>query len=197
MSDNETLKVYANKAEDYAALVQSSLSSDPLLAEFIQALPKHASVLDLGCGPGTAAHVMAEAGLNVTATDAVAEMVALAAKHPSVTAYQASFDEIQGDRIFDGIWANFSLLHSARSDMPKHLTSLHTALKPSGLLHIGLKTGQGSSRDTIGRLYTYYTEDELSGLLEEAGFTLTHRTKGRDKGMDGTMADWIVVRAHA
>lgn len=196
MSDDETLGVYAEKADEYANLVGETLSTDPLLVDFIAALPAGGAVLDLGCGPGTAAHVMADAGLRVTATDAVPQMVALAATHAGVTAQLASFDDIAGDRIYDGIWANFSLLHADRADMPRHLAALHTALKPGGVFHIGLKTGTGAKRDKIGRLYTYYTDAELTGLLESAGFTVTNRTTGCDKGMDGVMADWVVLRAY-
>lgn len=197
MSDPETLDVYAAKARDYADLTQNALTADPLLAAFIKALPKGASVLDLGCGPGTAAHRMADAGLDVTATDAVPEMVEMAKKHPKVTALVARFDQIAGTDVYDGIWANFSLLHAPRHDMPGHLTTLKHALKAGGLLHIALKTGTGEKRDSMGRHYTYYTDAELTGLLEDAGFRVTDRTTGCDKGMDGTMADWIAIRSHA
>ena len=196
MSDDETLGVYADKAQHYADLVGDTLAKDPLLETFIAALPAGGTALDLGCGPGNAAHVMADAGLRVTATDAVPEMVALADTHAGVNAQVATFDDIAGQDLYDGIWANFSLLHAARADMPRYLAALHTALKPGGILHIGLKTGTGEKRDSIGRFYTYYTDAELSGLLETAGFYITERTTGCDKGMDGTMADWIAIRAH-
>lgn len=196
MSDDETLNVYAGKAQEYADLVGDTLSNDPLLDAFIAALPTGGTALDLGCGPGNAAHVMADAGLRVTATDAVAEMVALAGAHAGVTAHVATFDDIAGQDLFDGIWANFCLLHAARADMPRYLAALYRALKPGGIFHIGLKTGTGEKRDRIGRFYTYYTDAELSGLLQDAGFTITERTTGCDRGMDGALADWIAIRAH-
>lgn len=196
MSDDQTLGVYADKAQEYADLVGESMANDPLLKAFIAALPVGGTALDLGCGPGNAAHVMADAGLRVTATDAVAEMVALAGTHAGVTAHLATFDDITGTDLFDGIWANFCLLHAARADMPRYLAALHRTLKPGGIFHIGLKTGTGETRDPIGRYYTYYTDAELSGLLEDAGFTITARTTGRDRGLDGALADWIAIRAH-
>lgn len=196
MSDPETLDVYAKHANDYATLVGTSLPDDPLLRAFIDALPPAARVLDLGCGTGQAAHVMAQAGLGVVATDAVAEMVKKAARHQGVTARLATFEDITETSVYDGIWANFSLLHASRDAMPRHLRALHRALKPQGIFHIGLKTGTGTRRDSLGRLYTYYTETELTELLQGAGFTVTHRTAGRDKGLDGHYADWIALRAY-
>ena len=193
-SDAKTLAVYSAKAQDYANLTVD-LEGDKHLAAFIQAMPPGARVLDLGCGPGRAAGQMAAKGLAVDATDAVAEMVAMAAARPGVTAWQATFEDITGDAIYDGIWANFSLLHAARSDMPRHLAALRRALKPGGLFHIGVKTGAGEARDSIGRLYTYYSEDELRSLLAAAGLAPQISWTGRDIGLSGEPSDWVVVHA--
>lgn len=195
VKDPETLKIYADKAAEYAKLTQGT-ERDPFLKRFIADLPAASEVLDLGCGPGDSAAVMAAAGHSVTATDAVPEMVALANAHPGVHASVATFEEITGTAIFDGIWANFSLLHAPRSEMPRYLAALHLALKPQGLLHIALKSGTGEKRDPIGRLYTYYTDAELTALLEAAGFTVTDRATGAGKGLDGVVAPWIAMRAH-
>ena len=196
MSDPETLKVYAARSQNYARLTDGDLSNDPLLADFIAALPHGGSALDLGCGPGTAAGVMAAAGLAVHATDAVPEMIAMAAQNPRVHAEVRTFDQIGGSALYDGIWANFSLLHAARATLPALLETLHTALKPNGYFHIAMKLGTGTTRDRIGRQYTYVTEDELRTLLATAGFTITKMRTGRGKGLDGTYADWIALGAY-
>ncbi len=193
--DPETLRVYDEMAGKYASVTADAVS-DPLLATFIGALPHGAHVLDLGCGPGIIAAHMAGSGLRVTATDASAEMVALSGGAPGVTARLASFDEITGDDLYDGIWANFSLLHAPRTDMPRHLSALHMALKPGGLFHIAVKSGTGAHRDALGRLYTYYTADDLHTLLSAAGFTPFSSATGRDVGLSGEMADWIAIAAH-
>lgn len=196
MSDSETLAVYDQQAEDYARLTKSD-ARDQQLLDFIAALPDGGKVLDLGCGPGFAAATMAQAGLRVDATDGSEEMVALAAAHDGVTAWQATFEQITGVALYDGIWANFSLLHAPRNDMPRHLAALHRAAKPGARFHIGVKTGTGERRDALGRLYTYYTKKELLTLLNTTGFTATDHRTGCAEGLDGTMADWIVVTAHA
>lgn len=195
MSDKETLAVYAAKSAEYAALTQTN--DDPILSAFIASLPKGGDVLDLGCGPGQSAKRMADASLRVHATDAVPEMVALAQQHTGVHAQVMTFKQITGTQIYDGIWANFSLLHAARADLPHILRGLHTALREGGKFHIAMKLGSDTKRDAIGRQYTYVTEAELRVLLQGADFRPTKMHTGRDKGLDGTYADWIALAADA
>ena len=73
---------------------------------------------------------------------------------------------------------------------------LHRALKPGGTLHIGMKLGTGEKRDALGRLYVYYTEAELTGLLQAAGFTPTLRETREDTGLDGTPYSGIWIHAN-
>lgn len=196
MSDAQTLAIYAAQSAKYASLTDEHLTNDPLLMTFITALPPGGSALDLGCGPGTAAAVMAKAGLHVHATDAVPEMIAMVPVHPNIQAEVQTFEQISGTALYDGIWANYSLLHAARDALPVILKALHTALKPNGTFHIAMKLGDHTARDSIGRQYTYVTEDELHSLLTTAGFTPTEKHEGRGKGLDGTYADWIALAAY-
>ena len=139
---------------------------------------------------------MARAGLHVEAWDASSEMVAMATRHPGVNARQVVFDDITGQEVYDGIWASFSLLHAPRADFPAHLKALHRALKPGGTFVIGMKTGTGQARDTLGRLYTYYTVPELEKYLTEAGFSPQSHKVGTGKGLDGNEAEYVLVTAH-
>jgi len=190
--DAETVRLYDDKAVEYAEDNKSAAKHPSVLA-FIAALPTKGRVLDFGCGPGLEASVFADAGFQTDAMDASAEMVRLAAQHTGVTATQATFDQLSARNIYDGIWANFSLLHAPRTDIGHHLSTINKALKPNGIFHIGLKTGSGEKRDPIGRLYTYYTEPELKTLLKDAGFSGFDCHYGASKGLDGVMADWITI----
>lgn len=195
MSEQETLAVYDREASAYQKMIADW--NDPSLSTFIDALPAGGAVLDLGCGPGHASAVMAAAGLNVTATDGSAEMVRLAARHPGVTAKRATFDEIAGTALYDGIWASFSLLHAPRAKLPRHLADLHRTAKPGARLHLAMKLGSGEATDGLGRFYSYYSALELDQFLAAAGFTVASHVTGRDKGLSGTIDDWIAITAHA
>jgi len=196
MSDKETLSVYAAKAAEYAGLVESS-GRDKNLDAFIALLPPGGHVLDWGCGAGNASAKLRDLGFQVTATDAAQEFALQARKAFALEVQVETFDELSDIDTYDGIWANFSLLHARKTAMPKHLKQAHKALKPGGQFSIGLKTGDGEHRDGIGRFYAYYTQAEIKALLHNAGFTVTDQSTGETIGLDGTVAPWIVLRAHA
>lgn len=196
MPDKQTIDTYNARADTYVDLV-SRTTPDQDLQNFLDAIPKGGQVLDFGCGPGNSAKMMQDAGLLVDAIDASSEMVKLANEKFGVNAKLGTFDDLDANGFYDGIWANFSLLHAPKTDMPRHLSAIHKALKPSGHFHIGLKLGAGSERDDLDRMYTYYEEQELYDLMTSAGFTILATRKDSEKGLAGTNDPFIIVTAHA
>lgn len=195
MADARTLAVYAEKARDYAGLVASDRPGGALRA-FIAALPEGGRVLDLGCGVGDSARHMIDAGLDVEAWDASPEMAALA-RERGVDVAIRRFGDLDAVAAYDGIHANFSLLHAPKADLPGHLARIRRALTPGGYFHFGTKTGEGERRDDLGRFYAFYTETELEGLFDTAGLTITHRRHGREAGLAGTVDPFIILLARA
>jgi trans-aconitate methyltransferase len=194
MSDPKTIAVYNAKAAEYAAKFESD-GPDAHLTAFMDALRPSAHVLDLGCGTGSAtAHMMAR-GINATGLDASRAMLDIARTRSTAEFIEGTFDDIPKNRSFDGVWANFALLHAPRTDFPRHLTDIHAALAPKGLLHLGMKTGTGASRDGIDRHYTYYSETELKDALTRAGFTIQSTDHGEGKGLAGDIEPWIIILA--
>ncbi|SMC51560.1 class I SAM-dependent DNA methyltransferase [Primorskyibacter flagellatus] len=196
MTDDKTLGVYDEKAGDYARLMDHDTIAPTALNKFLSALPERGTVLDLGCGPGSWARYMVKAGFRVDAIDASAGMVEKASAIEGLNVWQADFSDIQDVAKYDGIWANFSLLHARRAEMPAHLARLKTALRSDGRLHLGLKEGTGEARDSLGRFYTYYTVAEIRDLLARIGLSVSDLRTGADKGLDGTVAAWFTLTAH-
>ncbi|WP_420861458.1 class I SAM-dependent methyltransferase [Algirhabdus cladophorae] len=194
MSDEETIGVYNTRVGEYVTAFTKGTQDDDLIA-FIAKMPKGATVLDLGCGPAAASAHMRAAGLKPDPVDASVEMVRFANETHDIGARVGRFEDIVEGAVYDGVWANFSLLHAPRAQMPNHLEALHRALKPQGLLHLGLKLGEDAGRDKIGRFYTYYTEPELEALLDAAGFKITHSRTDAAAGMAGTVDPFIILHA--
>ncbi|MEM6406887.1 MAG: class I SAM-dependent methyltransferase [Pseudomonadota bacterium] len=196
MSDKDTIAVYDARAKQYLDLVSKS-EPDADLQAFLDAMPQGGHALDLGCGPGNSAAMMRDAGLSVEAWDASAEMVAIAKEKFRIEAEQAVFDDLKAEARFEGIWANFSLLHAPKTDMPRHLAAIKRALKPGGVFHIGMKLGENAHRDKIGRLYAYYSLDELKDLLANAGFTPRRIRQGEELGLSGEISPFAVILCDA
>lgn len=195
-ADAQTLDVYAKTALDYADMVAGSPAEAPL-RRFIAALPPGAEVLDLGCGPGLDSARMREAGLVPLALDASPEMAALARQRYGLDAKLGTFHDVAALGRFDGIWANFSLLHAPRREMPGLLALLHHSLNPGGLLHLGMKTGRGERRDKLGRFYAFYSRKALNDMLTTAGFSVVWQEPGRGIGLAGTLDPFILIQALA
>jgi SAM-dependent methyltransferase len=195
-SDDETLGVYAAQADVYAKNF-SKAEPDPLLTDFIAAVAEGGAVLDLGCGPGDAARAMEDAGLRVDAVDASPEMARVAKEMYDIDVWVDGFDSIEEVDDYDGVWANFSLLHAPKAEMPGHLERLHRAMRSGGVFHLALKQGDGEKRDKLGRFYAFYQQDELSELLEAAGFTVGDWSFGEGAGLAGTVDPWMAVTSRA
>lgn len=196
MSDKQTIEVYDQQTEKYLEVANSD-GPEYRLKEFERLLKPNSYVLDLGCGSADASAYLVSKGHRVDAVDASAEMVKIAKANYNVDARQATFDEIDGEEVYDGIWASFSLLHASPESFPKHIKALHKALRASGIFHIGLKlrTGEQVIRDRLGRLYTYYCQEELSDILIDNGFMIEEITLGEGVGLAGDIAPWILVQS--
>ncbi|MGB7318396.1 MAG: methyltransferase domain-containing protein [Planktotalea sp.] len=194
MSDQETLGIYDAKAQEYAKITKTDADRAELAA-FIEHVAPGGRILDLGCGPGHFAGRMAEHGLVVEATDASGEMVRIASQVAGVSARQETFDALDAVNQYDGIFANFSLLHAERAKVPDHVNAIAKALKSGGIFHIGMKIGDDESRDSIGRRYSYFTEAELEKMMNDNGLSVIWRSHGEDIGLSGEMAAWVVLQS--
>lgn len=194
MTDQKTIAFYDSAADRYDNLLSTGKVSESLQS-FMAMLPAGGAVLDLGCGPARASVHMHAAGFRPDPVDASQGMIELANKAHDIGARQLTFDEIDMVDAYDGVWANFSLLHAPKPDLPRHIAAIATALRDGGVFHIGMKVGQGEQRDHIERLYTYVTVAELESLLTDARFEIIAVEEGQEVGMAGTNDPFVTMRA--
>jgi SAM-dependent methyltransferase len=183
-ADDPTIAFYDETAGAYA---DWSTPARPgrTLAAFMDSLPPGGSALDLGCGAGWAAGAMAAKGFAVEAMDASARLAEEARRRHGISVRVARFEDLDAVARYDGVWALFSLLHMPKRAMPGVLARVHAALKPGGRLYLGLKAGDGEGRDRLGRFYAYYRPDEITGLLQDAGFGGVAVREFVDTGFEG------------
>ena len=192
--DDETLAFYDREAAAYAARREAEGSG--ALKGFIAALTPGARVLDLGCGGGQDAQVMAEAGLRVTAVDGSLALAAEASRRLGRTVRVLKFEDLTDERRYDAVWANASLLHVPIDGLHDVLGRVWRALRPEGVLFASFKAGDGPGRDALGRYYNFPSAELLERLFRRAAtWAELDVEQGAGGGYDGVERTWLMVRA--
>lgn len=135
---------------------------------FLKHVRQGGAILDAGCGSGRDAKAFADAGYAVTAFDASAEMVRLACQHTGLPVHHMTFEQMDWQDKFDGIWACACLLHVDRTDLPGIFVQFARALARGGNWYFSIKHGN-TTRELDKRTFTDVTETEVRDLLEAAG----------------------------
>jgi hypothetical protein len=99
----------------------------------------------------------------------------------------------------DGLWVCASFLHIPMRDAPGVLRELHRALRPGGVLYIGVKQGDGERwvehESGRRRFFMFYQEDQLDAQLRSAGFAIRESWASADSR--GRPEAWIARLAEA
>ena len=119
-----------------------NLDMGKILDEFLELLPENAEVLDLGCGSGRDSLYMEDRGCYVTLMDGSEQMCKLAEIHTDKDVVHMTFEEMDFEEVFDGIWACASLLHVEEKDMDRIMGKVVQALKPEGVLYMSFRYGE-------------------------------------------------------
>lgn len=168
---------YRDGAPTVSAQVRSSIES------FVSQVPAGGRVLEIGTGPGRDARLLEEAGLSVRRTDITPAFVDLL----RADGHEADLldpltddldDPARPGTPYDAVFANASLLHVARTDLPTVLRRLAAVTASGGLLRISLKEGDGEAWSTHGsvaspRRFTYWRAEPLRAVAQEAGWEVT------------------------
>ena len=162
---------------------------------FEKVLPEGGSLLDLGCGSGRDSLAFLEDGFEVTPLDGSPEMCALAEIHTGLEVLNMTFEELDFDEVFDGIWACASLLHVPENEMPDILKKVGLALKQGGYLFISVKEGEFEGiRD--GRYFVDYKKRKLMDMLEDTEiFTVKEVWKSEDVKTHISDTRWLNIIA--
>jgi SAM-dependent methyltransferase len=141
-----------------------SVDVSALYAPFLREIPRGGRILDAGSGSGRDSLAFSQRGYEVISIDASKEMVAATTKLTGQEALLLTFDALDFDGEFDGIWACGSLVHVARQDLNSVLTRLSRALKPNGVLYLSFKHGD-AERMEGERFFNDLNEAMLDEIL--------------------------------
>lgn len=197
-----TVRAYDASAADYRLATQDL--PDPVVAaigRFAGVLRPGSRVLEIGSGSGRDADALEQAGLQVRRTDIARGFVELlrSAGHRADVVDPLTddlSDPAAPGTPYDGVWADASLLHVRREDLPTVLTRLAGVTSDDGVLYASLKEGDGEGWSAHGRIaaprhFTYWREGPLRDTLRDAGWSVEH--VGRHPGTRGEQ--WLEVLA--
>jgi SAM-dependent methyltransferase len=180
-----TCAAYDRNASAYAAATEGFEGYPGLLAaisSFAAEVPARLPVLDLGCGGGRDARLLAGRGLRVVAADISAAMLTHARDRaesrlrPSVGYVRLNMLDLPfPDMRFGGVWACGSVLHLPSQDIPRALSNMWRTLAPGGKVALSMRAGNGEGWRAGGTLpgrrwFTFLDPSAFAAGLARAGF---------------------------
>ena len=140
------------------------------LLRHIRAAPPF-GILDFGCGPGRDLQAFALRGHRVVGVDGAPALAEMARSHGGCEVWQQDFLRLElPDACFDGVFANASLFHVPRQELPRVLRQLHATLKPDGVLFSSNPRGDNQESINGERYGAYYDLETWRDYLTAAGF---------------------------
>ncbi len=159
---------YYNK---YAAKIfedTAELDMEKLRQKFLKYLEEGDTILDLGCGSGRDSLAFYEQGYDVTPLDASEEMCKLAEIHTGIEVLHMSYEDMEFDEVFDGVWGCGALIHVPEKELEDILERVIDAMCQGGILFLSFR--EGDFEGFQGEQYFCdYTEEKLERILKETG----------------------------
>lgn len=142
--------------------------TEELRQEFLNYLEEGDTILDMGCGSGRDSLAFYELGYDVTPLDASEEMCKLAEIHTGLEVLNMTYEDMEFDEVFDGIWACGALIHVPQDEMDAVMTRVMDALCQGGILYLSMLEGDYEGFRS-GRYFCEYTPEYLERMLKETG----------------------------
>ena len=187
-----TLAHYARNAQGFREGTR-----DHDVSQNIAALLRHIqaeapfALLDFGCGPGRDLRTFKALGHAPVGLDGTARFVEMARADSGCEVWQQDFLalDLPPER-FDGVFANASLFHVPRADLPRVLRQLHATLRPGGVLFASNPRGDNREGWSGERYGAWHDWERWRDYLTAAGFTeLEHYY--RPEGLPRDQQPWL------
>ncbi len=141
------------------------------LLSAIEGTPPY-SILDFGCGPGRDLAYFKGLGHEAIGLDGAARFVEMAHAYSGCEVWHQDFVRLSlPPSRFDGIFANATLQHVPKQELPRVLGELRTTLKPNGVLFSSIPRGNDEQGVNNERLSAYHSPETWTAFVKAAGFT--------------------------
>lgn len=161
---------------------------------FIQKLPYGARVLDVGCGSGVKSKYLIDHGLKVIGIDISKNLLKIAESEVSQGEFKIfSMEDLDSmAELFDGVFAQASLLHIPKKDAGEMVKKMTRKLLSGGLLYLAVKESREGKPDEeikkesdygyeYERFFSYFTMPELEQYLKNADLKVVSKLRNPNK----------------
>lgn len=129
-------------------------------------------ILDFGCGGGRDSKYFLSRNYKVSAIDGSKEMCRLASEYAKIYVKNIEYKDFSDTSIYDGIWANASLVHLDDNNLLSTLSSIREALKDDGVFYMSLKNNKSERESDRDRIFYYRSFDEVYSMIKYLDFEL-------------------------
>ena len=164
--DDRTQRYYSDNAEEYFSETVNSFVTQAA-EEFLSHIPPKGRILDCGSGSGRDTKYFLSHGYDTDAIDANPELCRIASEYTDHPVACMDYNALDRTEAYDGIWAQASLLHERRENLPSLFSILSRALKKNGVLYCSFREGEKDGREGE-RWYTNMTEEGIKQLLPQS-----------------------------
>ena len=160
------------------------------LLRHVEGLPPF-TILDLGCGPGRDLRAFTALGHVAIGLEGAPSLARMAREHSGCEVWEQDFLALQlPAQRFDGVFANASLFHVPRAELPRVLRELHATLKPRGVLFSSNPRGANEEGWQGERYGAWHDLEAWRGFMQGAGFAeLEHYY--RPPGLPREQQPWL------
>ncbi|GAA5226959.1 class I SAM-dependent methyltransferase [Paeniglutamicibacter antarcticus] len=199
MTDSRVQQAYAARASEYTATLGAIDDTHELDRSRIERWAEKISgrIIDAGCGPGHWTDFLHKRGADISGIDLVPEFIESARfRFPDVSFQVSTLRSLDAaDGSLNGVLAWYSLIHLPPAELPPVLTELARVLSPEGDLLVGFFEGEPAEPldHAITTAY-YWSVEQMSSLLHDAGFEVIEVEKRHDPGIRPHAAICAIIR---
>ena len=200
----QTIKAYNLNAKKYdAKFTDYSVYKNTILDFQKKHIPKEATLLDLGCGPGQNIKTIMgyDQSIRATGIDLSEEFVKIARQHnPTATFAQANICELKAERKYDVILASFCIVHLNNEETENLIRFIADSLVANGTLYLSFMEGAGSGFETTSFsdeeiFFNYYNRIDIEHLLKTNGLNVVELQTEDYPEPDGSVTTDVFVYA--
>ncbi len=199
---NSTIK--HSQINPYEAAIRQR-NQEQFLQDNFKSLPKNSTILEVGAGGGENSAFLQSLGYNIIASD-IAETFLTSCKKKNLNTIKLNLLTDPLPPNLSGILAWRVFVHFTKDDLKTAFAKIYQALLPEGKFIFNAMNKTAHSPDNVWldfpgeyhlnekRFFAYYTQLEITKLLQTIGFSIDKSFTEDDKNQENSWLYFVVTK---